>query len=181
MVRRKLSWWAWLLLPLLILVAVWLPILALKSLLMDWKDGRVVAVVEPLLAAEFRRLPADSEIVKVFGPLQSLTGEGFRHPTAWVLVDRIDLERTARFEKGWAQVSIHISGDVTPDDPLRFSFTRWPDDPTMHKPGFSGPFYEKGQVVYRFENPHAPGGVNQMPYTVEVWVTKATASVPRSR
>lgn len=152
-----------------------------SNLMQRWEDSEVVSAVEPQVIRQLELLPEDSEPVKVFGRFQRLSGSGFRHPGAWSLVDRIELDRVAHFEKGQVRTTILISGEVEPRDACRFFFTRWQDDATIQRlKNYSGPIYENSRVFYEHTYNVRVNGPESMhkqrnEYTLEVWAYRADA------
>lgn len=128
----------------------------------------MVAAMEPRLIREFEALPPDSELVKVFGKFQRLSGSGFQLPGGPTLIDRIEMERVAFFERGQASAKVLLLKWEGPASQIPASqFSLWPNENTLRQPGFSGPFYEGGQVLYRHESQF---GLEKGPFFIEVSV-----------
>lgn len=180
MLLPKMRWWSWTLLSLVVVLGATMIYAFAHRMLEDWEDSRVAAAMEPLVIQELQKLAAESDIVKVFGRFERLSGNGFRHPRAWTLVERIELARVAHFEKGQVRTTIFITGDVGPRDACRISFRRWPDDDVIPKlNNYSGPIYKNNLILYEHtynagedDNIHRA----QNEFTLEVWVQKNDAT-----
>lgn len=174
----KMRWWLWLVISLVALLGATMVWSFAHRMLQDWEDSKVAVVMEPLVIQELQKLPASSDVVKVFGRFERLSGSGFRHPRAWPLVDRIELARVAHFEKGQVRTTILIMGDVGPRDACRIIFKRWPDDNVIPKlNNYSGPIYRNNLILYEHTyNASAddPDLIQkaQNEFTLEVWVSK---------
>jgi hypothetical protein len=179
----KMRWCLWLLISPVALLSATMIYSFTHRVRQDWEDSKVVAVIEPLVIREFQKLPANSEVLKVFGRFERLSGSGFRHPGAWSLVDRVELGRVAHFEKGQVRTTILIMGDVGPRDACRISFKRWPDEDVIPKlNNYSGPFYKNNLILYEHTynaSVDDPDLVHQAQneFTLEVWVRKDDAGV----